>query len=214
MSTLLLFEDSDLSKLGQYLLKSYNFSNIKFARGDTRLYKSILKYENLYDLIVVFYDIVPNNNSILDSLSSLCSKLISRRNYCDIFIVPIPCLEYIYMYNMNTSYFSTSQEFFTVKSYKTFEKLCKHLIKSFKIDSFKNPDEFYASLPVFDVLDDKHKAYLNDMNIVTKSVDFDYVRAKVLNFYISFYSEYMNIDFMKILNDFHAINILNVIDIK
>lgn len=91
MSTALIFEDSEYSPISMLLRNSINGSDIFFSGSDLKLLGLALEKMEIYDNVIVFVDVVPNNETLVTLYSSLVSAL--RETNC--IVVPIFCIEYI-----------------------------------------------------------------------------------------------------------------------
>lgn len=103
MATKILFEDSEFVPVSMLLRKSYNGKNIFFSGGCNNLLSKAVKIQNPGDIIIIYYDVAPNNSKTTKGYRNLCST-IKTKNIKDMIVIPIICIEYIvikclYKYN-------------------------------------------------------------------------------------------------------------------
>lgn len=91
MSTALIFEDSEYSPISVLLKNSINGSDIFFSGSDLKLLGLALEKMEIYDNVIVFIDVVPDNDTLVTLYSSLVSAL--RETNC--IVVPLFCIEYV-----------------------------------------------------------------------------------------------------------------------
>lgn len=103
MATKILFEDNENVPISMLLKKSYNGNNIYFSSGCDKLLSKAISIQDKEDIIVIYYDVAPNNNKTTKGYRDLC-KTIKTKQLKNIIVVPIICIEYIivkslYKYN-------------------------------------------------------------------------------------------------------------------
>lgn len=201
----LIFEDNIKSTLGDLLSKSYNSSNIYFSNGNSRLLKKIKSIYNNYNTIIVFFDFVPNNESLFELLGNLYDRLCLFDTLHKVHIIPIVCSEYIYISNLvlNFGVLESLDLRDTIGYTKSCEKYYKAIFKTYEnsVGSFSEneADYFYFTLPVFDVKDSSHELILNNLGLNSRFVNFDIVRDKVFKFYCNFFKLF-GIDFLRLMD--------------
>jgi hypothetical protein len=90
---LILFEDNENKPISQLLKKSYFGDSMQFSSGASRLNACVQNYLKRHnDLVLVFVDVIPTNAITLKTYNELALKYAKTNN---VFIVPIPCIEYI-----------------------------------------------------------------------------------------------------------------------
>lgn len=195
MNIVFIYEDHENSELGKLLSSSYNHSNLFFSRSNTRLYKKVKTVYNDYDMIIVFFDLCPNNPDLLVKLEKLSTELRDAELSDKVHIIPIVCSEYIYLNSLVTYFNITIAKLDitnTVNYHKSCEKYYKSLLddKNIVVGSYSKDESeyFYTSYPVFDVLDNNHSALLSSLGITFKEVCLDTVRKDTVRFYTDFYN--------------------------
>lgn len=194
MKVAMLFEDNETSSLGKLLKSSYNSNNLFFSRSNSRLYKKVKSIYPDYDKILLFFDLSPNNPALIDVLENLSSRLAESEMLNKVHIIPIICAEYIYLTSIE-KYLSIVVKDLEISNavgyHKSCEKYYKDLIEDDNIHigdySQNEPDYFYVSFPIFDVIDDKHGSFLNSLGIMFKDTTLESVKDKVSAFYRKVY---------------------------
>lgn len=72
MATKILFEDSETVPVSMLLRKSYNGNNIFFSGGCNNLLSKAVKIQNPGDIIIIYYDVAPNNSKTTKGYQDLC----------------------------------------------------------------------------------------------------------------------------------------------
>lgn len=88
MATKILFEDSETVPVSMLLRKSYNGNNIFFSDGCDKLLSKAVKIQNPGDIIIIYYDVAPNNSKTTKGYRDLC-KTIKEKNIKDMIVIPI-----------------------------------------------------------------------------------------------------------------------------
>lgn len=194
MKVAMLFEDNEVSSLGKLLKSSYNRDNIFFSRSNTRLYKKAKNLYNNYDEILLFFDLSPNNPILVEVLENLSSSLVEREMMDKVHIIPIICAEYIYLNSIEKflNVAVNNLEIHNAVGYrKSCEKYYKDLIECQNINvggySDNEPDFYYVSFPIFTVVDEEHRSFLNSLGIVSISTTLEITKNSVTEFYREFY---------------------------
>lgn len=140
MSTALIFEDSEYSPISVLLKNSINGSDIFFSGSDLKLLGLALEKMEIYDNVIVFIDVVPDNDTLVTLYSSLVSAL--RETNC--IVVPLFCIEYVAL-QMLRRYFYVS-DIDSILKFSLDELNVKFVLNTFDNvgnDARKSVEKFY-----------------------------------------------------------------------
>lgn len=147
-----------------------------------------------YDIIIIFFDLCPNNKDLVPKLEKLSTLLYEEGMFDKVHIVPIICSEYIYLSSI-ANHLRVEIDNLGIENTVNYSKSCEKYYKSIveKVEVGKYGDAeaeyFYVGYPVFDVVDEKHKLYLqNDLGVSIREISFDELNTKITNFYNYLYS--------------------------
>ena len=180
-SVAMVFEDNSESQLGSLLKSCYN-KNLYFTSSNSKLLSYIKYIYKKYDTIIVFFDLVPDNDKLLPILEKLCISVNKIDVAKKVHIIPIVCSEYIYMSMLNSVLnldldlsFESALKYHESRVNKSSEKYYKSLLRKSNIDIGNNIDNecehFYTSYPCFSLNDFEHKDYLYSLGIQTRYIN-------------------------------------------
>lgn len=101
MRLILVFEDNDDSITSKFIRNRYDNSEVIMAGGNYNVLEyfkvgSLKCIWNPDSVFVILLDVVPDNTETVDKLDKL-EKLIYANGYTNVFIIPIPCIEYFFI---------------------------------------------------------------------------------------------------------------------
>lgn len=139
----MIFEDARDTPSSKLLQKSCNGSNIVFSRAGASKVAETVDSCIKEDLVIVFYDVVPDNLSTVYDYYRLME---AYSDFDNIKIIPIPCIEYFVLdMLLNYHYIAQVQKILNIFMLKknsieykdkSFEKYCKHLLSDLSSESF------------------------------------------------------------------------------
>lgn len=209
MKIAMIFEDNDKSKLGALLKRCFNGENLYFAGSNTRIFKEVKRVYMNYDIIIIFFDLVPNNPALNRNLIALKKKIEAYIKQIginkEVHIIPTICMEFIYLRCLNNNGIHIPEiGFKNCANYpKTAEKYYKRIVERYSsIGEYieLESERFYASLPVFTIGGEEQKKIYDEHNIEYKQTSFNKVRETVTKVYCELYNVF-GIDFNSELTD-------------
>ena len=136
-----IFEDNRNMTLSNLLLNCYNHNNILFSdNGNSDLFNILNKVYNIEDEFIIFLDFNCRNklyNVFLDLKSMIKRELDNPEN---VYIIPIPCIEYIVLDMLNTYKYVSDNNLYNILDFN------KDVIKKYGISFEKGLKGFLKSL--------------------------------------------------------------------
>ena len=141
MKQVILFEDYEKSLLSKFLYKKYKSDEIFMAGGGGKVVNVADRLRQIYDIVIVYLDVVPDNQNTIYFLDELLFNK-SYYHWDNVFVVPIPCIEYFVITSFwnslipegnlikvkgnyrDTTYYLNNKDTLT-----SFERFCKHIGK-------------------------------------------------------------------------------------
>lgn len=141
---MMIFEDSDNAPISQFLKKVFG-EEVIFSSSNSNLHRCIERYARTEKCVLVFLDYVYDNRRTYSVYREL---EFYEDIYSNVFIVKIPCIEYIALLTLIdmgivrdtnlVNKFVESTKHRVVHEEKSYEKFCKKVLNSYKLSCVHN----------------------------------------------------------------------------
>lgn len=125
----MIFEDNKNVPISELISYVYGNTNIKvhFSGGNRNLKAKLAEVYNEEDRYTIFFDLVPDNQTAINEYRKL-SDYIGEKEYGNVTIIPIPCIEYYVLKVIGNREVREIEEVLNFGQYKSTD-LCVNLLR-------------------------------------------------------------------------------------